>query len=366
MTVSSGEPSDFCREYPRAGAVDWSRNRGVHDSVLTTIGKTPLVRLRRIAAATDADVLLKLEWYGPSGSLKDRIYLRMFEEAERRGHLRPGMTVLECSTGNAGTACACIAAVKGYSCVIVMPSGMSSERMKLMRAYGAELMFTPGGESDVDLSLSLLEEIRARDPQRYWVPGQFDNPVNAEAHYATTGPEIWEQCGGRIDAFVAAQGSGGTLTGAGRYLRERNPDVRLYAVEPAECPILSRRRWGSHGIEGIGDGFVPENLDVTLLTGVITVSTEESVRAAQDLARREGVFCGISTGCNVSAALKLARARSELRSVVVMCNDTGQRYFSTALFGDAKSLDVPMRDHHLDHRSRELLDRYQSAWEIID
>ena len=230
----------------------------------------------------------------------------MFEQAEARGDLKPGMRVLECSTGNAGIACAFVAAVKAYACTIVMPAGMSEERKKLMRAYGAELVFTPGGESDVDLSLRRLAEIRAADPGGYWVPGQFDNEDNVEAHRRTTGPEIWEQCGGVVGAFVAAQGSGGTLTGVGRFLRAQDTHVRLYAVEPAECALLARRAWGPHGIEGIGDGFIPDNLDVSLLSGVITTTTEESVTMARRLAAEEGIFCGISSGCNVAAALKLA------------------------------------------------------------
>jgi cysteine synthase A len=325
-----------------------------------------MVRLRRVGSELDAAILMKLEWYGPSGSLKDRIYLHMFEEAERNGDLRPGTTVLECSTGNAGAACACIAAVKGYDCVVVMPIGMSEERKRLMQAYGAELIFTPGGESDVDLSLQKVQEIYESDPERFWIPAQFDNPGNTEAHSQTTGPEIWEQCDGRIDALVASQGSGGSLTGAGRFLRQQRSSLRLYAVEPAECPILSHRRWGPHGIEGIGDGFVPRNLDVKELTGVITVSTEESVAMAQRLAREEGVFCGISSGCNVAAAVKLVTKRPEVRTVVVLANDTGQRYFSTALCGADKHVDVPRRGHPLDSRSRELLDRFQGTWDIIE
>jgi cysteine synthase A len=335
------------------------------DSILDAIGCTPLVALQRVTAAVESRILVKLEWYGPTGSLKDRIYLRMFEQAEREGRLRPGMTVLECSTGNAGSACACIAAVKGYHCVIVMPSGMSEERRKLVQAYGAELILTPGGESDVDLALAKVEELRRVDPDGYWVPAQFDNPANAEAHYHTTGPEIWHQCGGQVDALVVAQGSGGTLTGAGGYLRERNPNVRLYAVEPAECPILSRRRWGPHGIEGIGDGFVPRNLDVSLLNGVIVVSTSDSVAMARRLAREEGIFSGISSGCNVAAALKLARARRDMAAIVVLANDTGQRYFSTALCGENKALEVPHREHVLDRRSIELLDEFQAEWELL-
>ncbi len=346
--------------------VDWASYSKTLNNVLEAIGQTPLVRLQRITKGLDATILMKLEWYGPSGSLKDRIYLHMFEQAELEGLLAPGKTVLECSTGNAGAACACLAAVKGYPCTIVMPEGMSEERKQLMRAYGAELIFTEGGESDVDLSLKKLEEIRSQNPDKYWVPAQFDNPVNVTAHYKTTGPEIWEQCGDAVDALVASQGSGGSLTGAGRYLREKNPSIRLYAVEPAECPILSHRRWGAHGIEGIGDGFVPGNLDLGLLTGVITTSTEESVAMAQRLAREEGLFCGISSGCNVAAAVKLVEQRSDIGTVVVLANDTGQRYYTTALCGVEKDVQVPDREHVLDPRSRELLDLYQESWDIVD
>ena len=343
----------------------WDAPRTALASIAEAVGRTPLVRLNRVTAAVKPEVLLKIEWYGPTGSLKDRIYLHMFERAEARGELTRGMRVLECSTGNAGIACAFVAAVKGYACTIVMPEGMSDERKKIMRAYGADLVFTPGGESDVDLALARLAEIRAGDPAGYWVPGQFDNADNVEAHYRTTGPEIWEQCGGRVGAFVAAQGSGGTLTGVGRLLRERDPRVRLYAVEPDECALLARREWGPHGIEGIGDGFVPANLDVALLSGVITTTTDESVAMARRLAAEEGIFCGISTGCNVAAALKLALRHPELAPIVTMANDTGQRYFTTRLCGEAKHVDVPARDHPMDARTREALDRYQAGWELL-
>ena len=343
----------------------WDAYRHALASIGQAVGRTPLVRLGRVAADIVPPVYLKLEWYGPSGSLKDRIYLHMFERAEARGELRPGMRVLECSTGNAGIACAFVAAVKGYRCTIVMPEGMSNERKKIMRAYGADLVFTPGGESDVDLALGRLEEIRRGDPTGYWVPAQFSNADNVEAHYRTTGPEIWEQSGGLIGAFVAAQGSGGTLTGVGRYLRERDDRIRLYAVEPAECALLSRRAWGPHGIEGIGDGFIPENLDVALLTGVITTTTAEAVQTARRLATEEGIFCGISTGCNVAAALKLARRHPDLAGVVTMANDTGQRYFTTALCGEDKHGEVPQREHLIDERTLRELDRYQAKWEIL-
>jgi cysteine synthase A len=343
----------------------WDTYRSALGSIAEAVGRTPLVRLNRVTAGVTPPIFLKLEWYGASGSLKDRIYLHMFERAEARGDLRAGMRVLECSTGNAGIACAFVAAVKGYRCTIVMPEGMSEERKKIMRAYGADLVFTPGGESDVDLSLQRLQEIRKGDPPGYWVPGQFDNTDNIEAHYKTTGPEIWEQCGGGVGAFVASQGSGGTLTGAGRYLRERDGRVRLYAVEPDECALLARREWGPHGIEGIGDGFIPENLDVAILSGVITTTTAESLAMARRLAAEEGIFCGISTGCNVAAALKLARHQPDLSSIVTMANDTGQRYFTTALCGEDKHVDVPEREHPMDPRTRRELDRYQPKWEIL-
>jgi cysteine synthase A len=334
-------------------------------SMAEAIGRTPMVRLNRVAADLAPAIFVKLEYYGPSGSLKDRVYQHMFEQAERRGELRPGMEVLECSTGNAGAACAFMAAVKGYPCTVVMPEGMSQERKELIRAYGARLIFTPGGESDVDLSLQKLDAMRAAQPDHYWVPGQFDNPDNVEAHYLTSGPEVWEQTGHQLGAWVASQGSGGCLTGVGRFLREQDPHVRIYAVEPVECAILARQQWGEHGIEGIGDGFVPANLDLSLLSGVISVSTDESVTMAQRLAREEGIFCGISSGCNVAAALKLARCHSELGSIATMINDTGQRYFSTILCGSPKQVDVPQREHALDSRSVREIAAYRDNWEIL-
>ena len=343
----------------------WDSFRRHSESMLEAIGGTPLVRLRRAAGGAAPEIFAKVEWYSPSGSLKDRIYYNMISKAEERGELRPGMTILECSTGNAGIACAFVAAVKGYPCVVVMPEGMSEERKKLMRAYGAELVFTPGGESDVDLALRKLEEVRAAGARGYWVPAQFDNLDNNDAHYRTTGPEIWEQLDGRVDAAVASQGTGGWVSGVGKFLRERNSKLLLFAVEPAECPLLSRRGWGPHGIEGIGDGFVPRALDLSLLDGVVTTTTEESVAMARRLAREEGIFCGISSGCNVAAAVKLARAHPELGRIVTNINDTGQRYFTTALCGEEKRVEVPERDHGLDPYSAAELDKYAAGWEII-
>src|SRR5215472_856782 len=209
----------------------WDHNRKRARSILQTIGYTPLVRLNRITAEIKPEILVKLEYFSPSGSLKDRIYLNMIEKAERGGDLKKGMTILECSTGNAGIACSFVAAVKGYPCIIVMPEGMSDERKKMDVAYGTEMVYTPGGESDVDLALEKLAEIRSKDPGKYWVPSQFDNPDNIEAHYQTTGPEIWEQTSGELDAYVATQGTGGQLTGIGRYIREQDKKIRLYAGE---------------------------------------------------------------------------------------------------------------------------------------
>ena len=198
------------------------------------------------------------------------------------------------------------------------------------------------------------------------MPAQFENPDNVEAHVRTTGPEIWEQTAGRIDAFIMTQGTGGTLTGVGRYIRRRKKALRLYAIEPSECPLLSRRQWGPHGIEGIGDGFVPRNLDVSLLDGIVTTTTDESMEMARRLAREEGIFCGISSGSNVAGAIKLARAHPELKTIVTLICDTGQRYFSTELCGHPKHVEIPERDHPMDPYTTKQLDRYQSGWEIID
>jgi cysteine synthase A len=348
--------------------IRWNAARRYHRSIFDAIGRTPMVQLNRIpaAAGVKARILVKVEYFSPSGSLKDRIYWNMFERAERRRALRKGMTVLECSTGNAGIGCSFVAAVKGYPCIIVMPEGMSEERKKLDIAYGAQMVYTPGGESDVDLALEKLEEIRRRNPKQYFVPAQFENPDNVDAHLRTTGPEIWEQTGGRIDAFIMTQGTGGTLTGVGRCIRRRREALRLFAIEPAECPLLSRRLWGPHGIEGIGDGFVPKNLDVSLLDGIVTTTTGESMEMARRLATEEGLFCGISSGANVAGAIKLALAHPELKTIVTLICDTGQRYFSTELCGNPKHVEIPERDHPMDRRTMRELNKYQKDWEIID
>ncbi len=344
----------------------WNANAQSAQSLLDLIGRTPALELPRMGREMGIRLLAKLEFFSPSGSLKDRAYLRMIESAEAAGQLQPGMTILECSTGNAGIACSLVSAVKGYPCVIVMPEGMSAERHKTIRAYGAELIFTPGGESDVDLALEKLEEITAAEPGRYWVPRQFDNPENVEAHYTTTAPELWEQCGGKLDAFVATQGTGGTLTAIGRYFKEKDPETRIFAVEPAECPLLSRREWGPHQIEGIGDGFVPRNLDLSILDGIVTVSSKEAIEMARRLAREEGIFTGMSSGANIVAAAKLAKRFPAMESIATMINDNGQRYFSTELFEDKREVEIPQREHPIDDYSLEQLEKYSGNWTIID
>jgi cysteine synthase A len=238
--------------------------------------------------------------------------------------------------------------------------------MKIIRAYGAEVITTPGGESDVDLSLKKIEELKSTNPGKYWEPGQFSNKDNISAHYKTTGPEIWQQSAGKVDCFIASQGTGGTLTGVGKFLREKKKKVALYAVEPSEAPILSHRRWGAHKIEGIGDGFVPRNLHLNHLTGIITTGSNESISMAKRLAREEGIFCGISSGCNVLAAIKAAKAHPEYKTIVTMVNDTGQRYFSTELCGEEKHVEVPEREHPLDEYTTTQLNKYQGHWEIIE
>lgn len=335
------------------------------DSMLDAVGHTPLVRLRRIEP-DGHELYAKLEYYGPTGSVKDRIYRFMIERAEGRGDLRPGMTILECTTGNAGIACAAVAAIKGYRCTVIMPEGMGEERKKLIRAYGAELILTPGGESDVDTALALMEDMRAAHPDRFFVPAEFENPDNIEAHRTTTAPEIWAQMDGRVDAVVAAQGTGGWISGVGRFLKAREVRARVYAAEPAECALISARRWGPHGIAGIGDGIVPKNLDLGVIDGIVTVTTADAQAMARRLAHDEGIFCGTSSGCNVVAALEIARAHPEIRRIATVIADSGQRYFSSALFGGpVAEAEAPDRDHELDEQTVAMLDRHAARLEVL-
>jgi cysteine synthase A len=336
-------------------------------SILDIIGNTPTIRLTKIPAAEKlkSEIYAKLEFFNPTESLKDRIYKEMIQGAIRRGDLRPGMEILEGSTGNAGIACTFIGTMLGYRVTIVMPQGMSDERKKMIRAFGGELILTPGGESDVDLCLEKIQELMKKNRGKYWFPDQFSNPDNPSAHYRTTGPEIWSQLGGRVDAFIASQGTGGVLSGVGRYLKEKNPSVKLYAVEPSEAPILARGKWGTHKIEGIGDGFVPKNLDLSLMDGVITVSSNEAIEMTRRLTREEGIFCGISSGCNVAAAVKLLRKHPEIGRLATMINDSGGRYLSTEVFGVKKKQPVARTSKPLDPYTREQLQKYQKGFDII-
>lgn len=337
--------------------VDWNRRARVAGSVLETAGYTPLVELGRITAGSGARILAKLEYFGPSGSVKDRILPYLVARAEQRGELRPGMTIIEATTGNTGIATAMTAAARGYPAVIVMPEGMSDERKKAIQAYGAQLVLTPGGESDVDLVMERVAELKAESPLSFWEVSQFSNPDNIAAHEATTGPEIWEQSEGELDAFIDAQGTGGTLTGVARHLKRRKPEIQVFAIEPEECPILAGGGWGPHRIEGIGDGFIPDNLHLDVLDAVVEVSSDEAIAMARRLAREEGIFCGISSGCNVVGAMKAARARPELRTIVTIICDNGLRYLSTELLGDAAELEVPDRPHPTSELDAEKLRR---------
>ncbi len=335
--------------------VEWDRRAKPAGGILETAGYTPLVELRQVTRGASARIFAKLEYFGPSGSVKDRILPFLVAQAEQRGELRPGMTIIEATTGNTGIATAMTAAAKGYPAVIVMPEGMSDERKKTIVAYGARLVLTPGGESDVDLVIEKVEELKRESSGTYWEVSQFTNPDNIAAHYATTGPEIWEQTGGAVDAFIDAQGTGGTLTGVARYLKERKETVQVFAIEPAECPILAGGGWGPHRIEGIGDGFIPDNLHLDVLDAVVEVSSDEAIAMARRLAREEGIFCGISSGCNVVGALKAAAAHPELRQIVTIICDNGLRYLSTELCGEVAELEVPDREHPTIQRDIEKL-----------
>jgi len=344
------------------------RLRPLSDSVLDAIGNTPLVKLNKIPQSMgleEVEVLVKMESLNPSGSLKDRIYREMITRAEEEGELREGMEILEVSTGNAGIACSFVGTVLGYKVTVVMPEGVSVERRELIRAYGGNVLLTPGGESDVDISMEKVRSMISANPGKYWFPNQFENPNNPRAHYRTTGPEIWEQTKGKIDAFVMSYGSGGLISGVGKYLKERDPKIAIYAAEPSECPVIAEGRWGRHKIEGVGDGFIPRNMDMSLVDGVVMVSSEEAIEMARRLTREEGIFCGISSGANVAAALKLAKAVPDLRRVVTVICDSGDRYLSTEVFGHHRELPVVEREVKLDQYTLEQRSKHISRLKVI-
>ncbi|PTX55261.1 cysteine synthase [Melghirimyces profundicolus] len=302
----------------------------VANSITELIGETPVVKLNRIVGKADADVYLKLEYFNPASSVKDRIALSMIEDAEERGVLQPGDTILEPTSGNTGIGLAMVAAAKGYRALLVMPDTMSMERRNLLRAYGAELVLTPGSEG-MKGAIAKAESI-AREHPEYFVPQQFNNPANVKIHAETTGPELFEQMEGRIDAFVAGVGTGGTITGAGRVLKDKIPDLHIAAVEPAASPVLSGGQPGPHKIQGIGAGFAPEILDREIYDEVITVTNDEAFEWARRMAREEGILGGISTGAAVAAAMKIARRLGEGKRVVAVAPSNGERYLTTQLY----------------------------------
>lgn len=305
----------------------------IYTAVDQLIGGTPLLELCRLEKAygLKARVLAKLEGMNPAGSVKDRVARAMLDDGERRGLLHPGSVIIEPTSGNTGIGLCSVAAARGYKVIIVMPETMSVERRQLMKAYGAELVLTEGAKGmtgAIEKARELAEEI----PNSF-VAGQFVNPANPAAHFASTGPEIWEDTNGEVDIFVAGVGTGGTITGVGRYLKEKNPAVKVVAVEPASSPVLSGGKAGPHGIQGIGAGFVPDVLDTGVYDEVMAVENEEAFRMGRELGKSEGVLAGISAGAALWAAIELAkRPENEGKTIVALLPDTGDRYLSTPMF----------------------------------
>ena len=307
--------------------------RHIYTSAAELVGKTPLLELTRLEKehGLEATLLAKLEYFNPAGSVKDRIARAMIEDAEASGALRPGAVIIEPTSGNTGIGLAAIAAAKGYRLIISMPETMSVERRRLMQAYGAELVLTEGAKG-MKGAIAKAEELAQEIPDSF-IPGQFRNPANPQIHRKTTGPEIWSDTDGRVDIFVAGIGTGGTITGVGEYLKERNPAVRIAAVEPADSPVLSGGAPGPHKIQGIGAGFVPEVLNTGIYDEVIRVGNEDAFAAGREIARREGILVGISSGAALWAAMEIAkRPQSRGKTIVVLLPDTGDRYLSTPLF----------------------------------
>ena len=303
----------------------------IYTSAAQLIGNTPLLELVNLEKGLNARILAKLESFNPGGSAKDRVALAMILDAEEKGKLVPGSVIIEPTSGNTGIGLASVASARGYRCIIVMPDSMSIERQKLMTAFGAELVLTPGvlGMSG---AIAKAEEMAKEIPGSF-IPDQFNNPANPAAHYATTGPEIWRDTDGQVDIFVAGVGTGGTITGVGKYLKEKNPDIKVVAVEPASSPLLSGGKAGPHGLQGIGANFVPGVLDTAIYDEVISVTEADAYAAGRALGKKEGVLVGISSGAALHAAIELAkRPDNKGKNIVVLLPDTGDRYLSTELF----------------------------------
>ena len=307
----------------------------IYTSADQLIGRTPLLELTHIEKedALEARILAKLEYFNPAGSVKDRIAKAMIDDAEAKGVLKPGSVIIEPTSGNTGIGLASVAAAKGYRIIIVMPETMSAERRQLMKAYGAELVLTEGAKG-MKGAIAKAEELAKETPNSF-IPGQFVNPANPAAHKAATGPEIWADTDGKVDIFVAGVGTGGTITGVGEYLKDRNPAVKVIAVEPASSPVLSGGAAGAHKIQGIGAGFIPEVLNTSVYDEVIAVANEDAFAAGKRLGRSEGVLAGISSGAALWAALELAkRPENKGKTIVALLPDTGDRYLSTPMFSD--------------------------------
>ena len=306
-----------------------------YDTITDLIGSTPLLKLNRFAAVENlgAEVYAKLEYFNPAGSVKDRIAYAMITDAEKSGALKPGSVIIEPTSGNTGIGLAAVAAARGYRIIIVMPETMSVERRQLMKAYGAELVLTEGAKG-MKGAIAKAQELAAQTPDSF-IPGQFTNPANPSAHRATTGPEIWNDTDGTVDIFVAGVGTGGTLTGVGESLKSQNPNVKVVAVEPAGSPVLSKGVAGAHKIQGIGAGFVPDTLNTKIYDEIITVENEDAFATGRELARKEGLLVGISSGAAVWAAAQLAkRPENQGKRIIVLLPDTGDRYLSTPMFAD--------------------------------
>lgn len=307
----------------------------VYKAISDLIGNTPLVELTHIEEkeGLDASVVAKVEFFNPAGSVKDRIAKKMIEDAEKKGLIKPGATLIEPTSGNTGIGIASVAAAKGYKAIMTMPETMSVERRNLLKAYGAKVVLTDG-KAGMKGAIAKAKELVATIPNSF-IPSQFENPSNPQAHYESTGPEIWKDTEGKVDIFVAGVGTGGTVSGTGKYLKDQNPNVKVVAVEPATSPVLSEGHAGPHGIQGIGAGFVPNTLDTSVYDEVFTVTNEQAYETGRLIAHNEGMLVGISSGAATYAAIQIAkRPENKGKTIVVLLPDTGERYLSTPMFSE--------------------------------